>query len=911
MKNKKLLKLLATLSLGGVMAVSVIGVAACDKDSGSAEPVKKVSAVDGVLATSNDETDKAIYPHYTGPAAALSSEPQSAVYELNAKDLPTGALEEAYDSGIFSIPKGSTIRNRDAYPELGNKTPIPEFTRSVQNGVITVNVPSSGKLKFSFSNGSGTAGKTKYTITGPDSTEIKKDIELPVADKVLVEVEINVVQGAYTFKTGAGGGTIDLYAIKLTLDPVTPKPIESLQVVNAGTTDYLITQKVDCTGVKLVAKDGNNVTHDVDLSNCEFDVSNYNPNVSGEYTISVTFHIAGNLESNTKDFTATYTVKVYAVDSIKLDLVGLDGSGKQQVAAQQTYLVGDTYVKENNISVIATCDYNGSKIEYKLKKDWYSLTDSVDLSTARKSDVTVSVNTAYTVGGKEVNASYEIVAADKKDVVDNKVTVTVGEHGLFSTVTQAVQYFKKCAYAATVDKVIEIEAGTYAEKIWIDVPNVTLVGKGATADDTTITCSLVEGDADNLSGSLWGLNCATVHVTGANFKAYNVAIRNDFDYLKNKDNYSGNQAAQGLALTLDADGAVLYNCHLYGNQDTLYMKSGRSYYYKSQIDGNVDFIFGNNTGLAFFEECKIVAVNRNSSNNGYVTAAKHEAGNKPDYGYIFYKCELTDDGKVQNGSMALGRPWGAKATVAYIECSFSKAYSKTSRWASMSGAEPADADFCEYGSTGDGAVSAPVAGGKVLTAEQAANYTKANIFGTSNGKVGYTTAFDCDAALHTLQVLAGFDFVNPEVKITTATTATAGDVITIAYTASDDKTAVGDLTVTVTVTKNGSAVTVTDNKFTAEEGVYTVTVTVRDAAGNEATDSIQITVSAKVDNTGSGNEGNGGGSGDNPAVPPETPKKKGCGSTSTGDITFIGGASAMGIIALFAVSRVLRKKKEN
>lgn len=140
------------------------------------------------------------------------------------------------------------------------------------------------------------------------------------------------------------------------------------------------------------------------------------------------------------------------------------------------------------------------------------------------------------------------------------------------------------------------------------------------------------------------------------------------------------------------------------------------------------------------------------------------------------------------------------------------------------------------------------------------------------------------------------DKVAPEVSITTATTAKAGDEITIVYTASDNMTATADLKVTVSVTKDGSAVTLKDNKFTAEKGVYTVTVTVADENGNEATDTIQITVS----------EGTA-------VVPPagETGCGGGCASTSIEGGLFMGGLTVMGISILFAVNRVIRKKKEN
>ena len=106
------------------------------------------------------------------------------------------------------------------------------------------------------------------------------------------------------------------------------------------------------------------------------------------------------------------------------------------------------------------------------------------------------------------------------------------------------------------------------------------------------------------------------------------------------------------------------------------------------------------------------------------------------------------------------------------------------------------------------------------------------------------TALENNYAEQLALLPAYLDTVDPTVNITTATTATAGDEIEITYTASDDITQTSGLNVTVTVTKDGQAVAVTDNKFTAKEGVYTVTVTVRDIAGNEATDTIQITVKA-------------------------------------------------------------------
>ncbi|MDE6598442.1 MAG: InlB B-repeat-containing protein, partial [Clostridia bacterium] len=807
MKNK-FAKLLAVAVLGTTIASSAIGFTACKKDNGGNngggggdEHVHQYAWVDDDNGTTHhehcgvdgcDTPDKApenhtwsaddqcntcgaykplpmgasVVPEYKGEAAGPVAGEQKFTSKFLADDLPKGVIAEAYSNGVVTIPAGTNFR--DQADKSG------KYINSVQNGTISIKVPAEGKLKIYFSSGSGTVGNASYKIQNPDNSSETQVINADA--KVLQTLEIDAVPGTYVFSKAAG--TVNTYAIEFEYSSVAT-PIKEIEITNSGTTDYLVTQKVDCTGVELLAKDEGGATYPVKLENCKFDTSNYNPNKSGEYEIGVTYYLSSNLDSETKEFKTTYKVKVYMVDSIELSTIGL--ASNKQVTVQQACLPNATF-NSNYLSVIATCSLGTNSIQQKLKSDWVTVSTPT-LTAEGTQEVTVSVSPKYTTGHKAVSASYSIVVKAKKEVIDNKVEVTVGETGEFKTLTQAVQYLSACKYDNGVNKVIKLQAGTYTEKVWLDIDNVTLIGLGEKIDDTVLSYSLVEGDADKYSNVVWGLTCATLHVTGNNFKAYNLAIRNDFDYMANNKNYSGSQAAQGVALTMEGDGNVLYNCHLFGNQDTLYMKSGRSYFKDSQIDGNIDFIFGGEKGLAYFEECDIVAIDREGSEksdpqNGYVTAPQHKEATKPDYGYIFYKCNLTDDGNVNAGAMALGRPWGPSATVAYIECSFSAAYSqeasdgshKIHRWCEMSGAKPENADYKEYGSTGDGAITSAVKGGTVIDATAAANFTKANIFGTSNGKSGYTTVFDCDGEYAKLRILAGLDEgeipTDPNVSIT-------------------------------------------------------------------------------------------------------------------------------------------------
>ncbi|MGN0813751.1 MAG: pectinesterase family protein [Candidatus Coproplasma sp.] len=402
----------------------------------------------------------------------------------------------------------------------------------------------------------------------------------------------------------------------------------------------------------------------------------------------------------------------------------------------------------------------------KLSASEYSIGET-DMTTAGEKTVSVTygdygaqtvgisvLESAPTVaGGKvsvNVSATYSGVNGGLKDGVNT-----------FRSVKDAVDFYENSGLESGVYKIIKVGEGTYEDKITTALENLVLIGEGD--DKSVMTYSAVESTVDPVTGEEYGLKCATLHVTGDYFKAYNMTIRNDFDYINNATKYT---SPQGVALTIDGDGAVIYNTHLYGNQDTLYLKSGRSYFYQSQIDGNVDFIFGNTTGLAYFEECTVMAISRTeaaygTTQNGYVTAAKHTAATKPDYGYIFDNCTLTDDGKVADGAMALGRPWGNAATVAYINCSFSAAYSTsaydgtgTDRWCAMSGNLPTDAEFCEYGSKGEGAISSAVEGGSILTAEEAANYTKANLFAATNG-LQTSTKFNWELEFSKLEILAG------------------------------------------------------------------------------------------------------------------------------------------------------------
>ena len=92
------------------------------------------------------------------------------------------------------------------------------------------------------------------------------------------------------------------------------------------------------------------------------------------------------------------------------------------------------------------------------------------------------------------------------------------------------------------------------------------------------------------------------------------------------------------------------------------------------------------------------------------------------------------------------------------------------------------------------------------------------------------------------------DTVAPTVSITTPTTANAGDEIVVSYNVNDNVTSVDKLLIEVTVVKEGNLIELTNNKFIAEVGTYTIKVKATDEALNSGSSVVDVVVNA-VDTT--------------------------------------------------------------
>ena len=190
-----------------------------------------------------------------------------------------------------------------------------------------------------------------------------------------------------------------------------------------------------------------------------------------------------------------------------------------------------------------------------------------------------------------------------------------------------------------------VKPGTYQELVYIpaDTAPLTMYGDGKDPAATKVTAKLDASVTGAAYAAQYGpqfakaapgaqamyaaikdravigtFGTATVWVQNNGFQARNLTFENGY----NKD--IGNARAESLpnvnnvhhqALALQVDGsdkAQFENIRLIGFQDTLYLKSprigstSRSFFNKSYIEGDVDFIFGDST--AYFRQTEIKSI---------------------------------------------------------------------------------------------------------------------------------------------------------------------------------------------------------------------------------------------------------------------------------------------------------------
>jgi polygalacturonase len=155
----------------------------------------------------------------------------------------------------------------------------------------------------------------------------------------------------------------------------------------------------------------------------------------------------------------------------------------------------------------------------------------------------------------------------------------------------------------------------------------------------------------------------TAWIKADGFQARNLTIENGFNREgaqakpecvgdRCPDNTGGSRVHhQAVALRVDgADHVQFENVRLLGLQDTLFLHAKdqqstvRSFFHKSYVEGDVDFIFGDS--IAYFEDCEVKSIGGRAAS--YALAP--DTSRRARYGFVFNHCRFTSD--AQAGSKA-------------------------------------------------------------------------------------------------------------------------------------------------------------------------------------------------------------------------------------------------------------------
>ena len=437
-----------------------------------------------------------------------------------------------------------------------------------------------------------------------------------------------------------------------------------------------------------------------------------------------------------------YSVTVHAVTSIELGTYVMNNG--TQTTFKTVYTTGATF-STAGLTVVGKTD---AGISFVLKSGEYTAANP-SLANAGTSKFTVSVG-ANVTGGATLNKELDIFVVAKGSVSSNTISVTVDPSKAvsstnFKTISQAIDYVSN--FDSGVIKNINIADGIYNEKVYIGVNNVHLIGSSAkTPNHTTDNGVVIVYDAiagmKDVAGNSYGTNGSyTVGVKADGFVAENITFKNYYNTNALYDqSVKISSDSQAVALYVESNKAVFKGCKITSYHDTLYANKGYQYYEHCWIEGHTDYIFGQDA-RAYFYDCDIYSIGATpkkdglDDNGGYVTALKPSSA-AADWYFVYNNCRFDADENTADGSVALGRAWGADMKMVVINCTISGKFStaahtagttKSERYLTMSGNEPKAANMLEGNNTGAGALSASVANTCTVNAAYATEYGTANI----------------------------------------------------------------------------------------------------------------------------------------------------------------------------------------
>ena len=164
------------------------------------------------------------------------------------------------------------------------------------------------------------------------------------------------------------------------------------------------------------------------------------------------------------------------------------------------------------------------------------------------------------------------------------------------------------------------------------------------------------------------------------------------------ENKAGVEKQQAVALTVNADFVALYKCSIIGYKHALLGHSLRQFYRECDIEGTIDFIFGN--AAVVFQACKIISKMPMSNRFTVITAQSRDS---PDEytGISFQNCSIVAatndlDYNSNNVKSYLGRPQGMYSRTVYVE-SYVGSFIDPAGWRQWSDDDDQGLDTLYYG----------------------------------------------------------------------------------------------------------------------------------------------------------------------------------------------------------------------
>ncbi|CAK8572492.1 unnamed protein product [Lathyrus sativus] len=179
------------------------------------------------------------------------------------------------------------------------------------------------------------------------------------------------------------------------------------------------------------------------------------------------------------------------------------------------------------------------------------------------------------------------------------VTVALDGTGDVKTINEALL---KVPEKSEKPFIIYIKEGVYNEYVEVNkkMTYVVFVGDGGQKSRITGNKNFIDG--------VNTYKTASVAIQGDHFTAINMGFENS----------AGAHKHQAVALRVQGDKSIFFNCSMDGYQDTLYVHTMRQFYRDCTISGTIDFIFGN--ALSVFQNCTFVVRKPMSNQQCIVTA---------------------------------------------------------------------------------------------------------------------------------------------------------------------------------------------------------------------------------------------------------------------------------------------------